>query len=527
MPQHFEPVPPRLSPTRRRIVRAAATLAGAAVAAPLASRLAIGQPRFAGYPFTLGVASGDPVADGFVIWTRLAPAPLEGGGMPPEVVEVRWEVADDARFLDIVRRGVAIAAPELGHSVHADVTGLEPDRWYFYRFIAGGEASPTGRGRTFPAIDAPKDRLRFAFASCQHYGQGYFTAYDAMMADDLDLIVHLGDYIYESDWGPKVRFHLPEPTTLADYRNVHALYKSDQALQAAHAWHPFLVTWDDHEVDNDYAAGFPEDNGPVDAFLRRRAAAYQAYYEHMPLRRTARPIGPDMRLHTSSSFGDLATFLTLDNRQYRSNQACDGPGDFGGKVIEGCAERTAENRSMLGREQERWVMRELTGAAGTRWKVIAQQMLMAQLEQKAGEGEGWWSDGWDGYPAGRRRLLRHIAESEIADVVVFGGDIHSFWVTDLKADFADPASATVATEFVGTSVTSEGVPQEVFERFLGENPHIRFFDGRHRGYVRVEVTPGSWRTDLRAVSSVTAPHAAARTLRSFIVASGKAGAEAA
>jgi alkaline phosphatase D len=282
MPRQFDrsSAPAHLS--RRRLLEAASTLAAATFAIPFASRVVRGQPRFAAYPFSLGVASGDPVADGFVLWTRLAPDPLNGGGMPREAVPVRWEVARDARFLDIVRRGETLAAPELGHSVHVDVTGLEPDRWYHYRFIAGGEVSPIGRTRTFPPIGAPANRLRFAFASCQHYGQGFFTAYDAMMQDDLDLIVHLGDYIYESDWGPRVRFHLPEPMTLEQYRNQHALYKSDRSLQAAHAWHPFAVTWDDHEVDNDYAAGHAEDPTPVATFLRRRAAAYQAYYEHMP-----------------------------------------------------------------------------------------------------------------------------------------------------------------------------------------------------------------------------------------------------
>ena len=293
---------------------------------------------------------------------------------------------DDARFLDIARRGETLAAPELGHSVHVDVTGLEPDRWYYYRFIAGGEVSPIGRTRTFPPIGAPADRLRFAFASCQHYGQGYFTAYEAMMEDDLDLIVHLGDYIYESDWGPKVRFHLPEPVTLEQYRNQHALYKSDRSLQAAHAWHPFAVTWDDHEVDNDYAAEHAEDQTPVEAFLRRRAAAYQAYYEHMPLRPTARPIGPDMTLYTTLTFGDLASFMMLDNRQYRSDQACQGPERFGGQLVEDCAEREQEDRSMLGPEQERWLRGQLSDTRA-RWKVIGQQMLMAQLEQKQGEGE--------------------------------------------------------------------------------------------------------------------------------------------
>ena len=510
--------------SRRRLLRMAGTIAAAALAAPITSRLAIGQPRFASYPFALGIASGDPVSDGFVLWTRLAPDPLNGGGMPDEAVEVRWEVARDPRFLEIVRRGITLATPEHAHSVHVDVAGLEPDRWYHYRFIAGGEASPIGRARTFPALGTPKDRLRFAFASCQHYGQGFFTAYEAMMGDDLDLILHLGDYIYESDWGPKVRFHLPEPYTLEDYRNQHALYKSDRALQAAHAWHPFAVTWDDHEVDNDYAGPFQENRDPEAAFLERRAAAYRAYYEHMPLRRTARPLGPDMRLYTTLGFGDLATFLMLDDRQYRSDQACQGPSNFGGQLVEGCAERTAEERTMLGPEQERWVRQRLSSAR-TRWKVLGQQTLMAQLDQKAGAGEAWRSDGWDGYPAGRRRLLSHIAESGVDNVVVVGGDVHSFWVTDLKVDFDDPASPTVASEFVGTSVTSEGVPYDRFRSFLPENPHVRFFESRERGYARVEITPQHWRTDFRAVSTITRPEAGVRTLVSYVVESGKPGAQ--
>jgi alkaline phosphatase D len=305
---------------------------------------------------------------------------------------------------------------------------------------------------------------------------------------------------------------------------MHALDEPDPPLQAAHAWHPFLATWDDHEVDNDYAASFQEDGDPAEAFVRRRAAAYQAYYEHMPLRRTARPVGPDMRLYTSSSCGELATFLMLDNRQYRSDQACGTPDDLGGQLVENCAERTAEARTMLGPAQERWVGRQLATAT-TRWKVLGQQMLMAQLEQKAGAGEAWWSDGWDGYPVGRQRLLGQVAERRIQDVVVIGGDIHSFWVTDLKADFADPGSPTVASEFVGTSVTSQGPPYEWFKSYLPENPHIRYFESRERGYVRVEATPSSWRADLRAVSTVAQPAAEARTLTSWVVESGRAGAQ--
>jgi alkaline phosphatase D len=345
-----------------------------------------------------------------------------------------------------------------------------------------------------------------------------------MIEDDLDLIVHLGDYIYESDWGPKVRFHLPEPISLEQYRNQHALYKSDRSLQAAHAWHPFAVTWDDHEVDNDYAAEHAEDQAPVEVFLKRRAAAYQAYYEHMPLRQSARPIGPDMTLYTTLTFGDLASLMMLDNRQYRSDHACQGPEDFGGQLLADCAERQQEDRSMLGTEQERWLRGQLSDTQA-RWKVIGQQMLMAQLEQKQGEGEGWWSDGWDGYPAGRQRILSQIAEHKIENVVVIGGDIHSFWVTDLKQDFGASNSPTVATEFVGTSVTSEGVPFDVFSGFVPENPHIRFFESRERGYVLAEVRPGLWRTELRVVDTITQPEATARTLKAYAVDPGKAGAQ--
>jgi alkaline phosphatase D len=514
---------------RRRVLRDAALLAAASLAVPGGSRRVLGQPRFGDYPFKLGVASGDPLADGFVIWTRLAPDPLDeggGGGMPVEAVTVRWEVARDPAFLRVVRRGTAPALPERGHAVHVEVDGLEPDRWYWYRFVSGGEASPIGRARTFPVAGAPKERLRFAFASCQHYGQGFFNAYAAMLEDELDFILHLGDYIYESDWGPRrVRPHLPEPQTLDDYRRQHALYKGDRDLQAAHAAYPFLVTWDDHEVENDYANAQSENGDPAEEFLRRRAAAYQAYYEHMPLRRTARPVGPDMRLYTSAVFGDLAHFVVLDGRQYRSDQPCGVPGRLGGQLVTAaCAERTAEERTMLGPEQERWALRQLGGATGA-WKVVAQQQLMAEVEQRAGGAPAWWSDGWDGYPAARRRLLGGIAQRRLRDVVALGGDIHSFWVTDLKADFADPSSATVATEFVGTSVTSAGPPLEAITAALPDNPHVRFFEGRERGYARVEATPSRWRTDFRAVRTIAQPDPQARTLNSWVVERGQAGAK--
>lgn len=507
---------------RRQLIGLARNIAAVAIASPLTSRIAWAH-QFSENPFTLGVASGDPVADGFVLWTRLAPDPLTGGGAGADSIPVAYEVARDPRFLNIVARGQTLAAPELGHSVHVNVASLDPDRWYYYRFIAGGAASPIGRTRTFPAIGSTKDRFRFAFASCQHYMQGHFTAYNAMMDDDLDLIIHLGDYIYESNWGPKVRFHPAEPETLDQYRYTHAIYKSDPALQAAHAWHPFLVTWDDHELDNDYAGADGEDRPDKVAFIKRRAAAYQAYYENMPLRPSAQPIGPDMTLYTASHFGNLAHISMLDTRQYRSDQACQGPEKFGGQIVENCAEREAAGRTMLGPDQERWLKGQLARSPAV-WKIIGQQLLMAQLDQKAGAGQGWWSDGWDGYPAGRGRILGHIAERKIENVVVIGGDIHSFWVTDLKADFNAAASPVIATEFVGTSVTSAGVDFEMFSKFLPDNPHIKYFESRQRGYAKVEITPQRWQTEFRAMSTVTEPAATVTTLKRYIVEAGKPGA---
>ncbi|MGE4047002.1 MAG: alkaline phosphatase, partial [Acetobacteraceae bacterium] len=484
-------------PSRRGFLKSAGLLAAPFLAPPF-GRVALAAPVFAAYPFKLGVASGDPVAGGFVIWTRLAPDPLNGGGLPPDAAyEVRWEVASDARFLHIRRRGIAIARPERGHSVHVDVDGLEPDRWYFYRFVAGNEASPIGRSRTFPVVGTPKERFRFAFVSCQHFAQGYFNAYEAMLDDDLDVVLHLGDYIYENDSGSKVRWHLEEPTTLAGYRNHHALYKSDPSLQAAHAAYPFLATWDDHDVQNDYAGLNTEDRTPTEIFRARRAAAYQAYYEHMPLRRAASPNGPDMRLFTASVFGDLVHLVTLDTRQYRSSHACRGPNRFGGQLITGCEERLDPSRTMLGRAQEQWVARQLSGARAA-WKLVGQSLMMAELRQGPA-GDSFWSDGWDGYPAARDRLLGVIAQRRISDVVVLSGDIHSFWANDLKTDFRDIAAPPVATEFVTTSITTDAASNDVFQAVLPMNPHVHFAETRYRGYSRAEVVPGRLGVDFRAM----------------------------
>jgi alkaline phosphatase D len=340
-------------------------------------------------------------------------------------------------------------------------------------------------------------------------------------------VAFLGDYIYESSWGKdRVRAHeAGEPYTLEEYRARYALYKSDPDLQAAHAACPWIVTWDDHEVDNDYADDRPEDGMEREQFLLRRAAAYRAYYEHMPLPERMRPKGPDMRLYTQLGWGQLGRFFVLDDRQYRSWQACPRPGRKGGSNtvdIEKCDRLANPNRSMLGRAQEKWLEGAL-GESRARWNLLAQQTTMAQFDQKPGPGRRAWTDGWDGYPAARQRLLEHLVNVRAANPVVLGGDVHSFNVADLKLDFDDPASPVVASEFVGTSITSQAWPQERLNQYLPDNPHMKLMDSRYRGYTRVEVTPQRMTVDLRTLDTVQARAAACTTLATFVVEEGRPG----
>jgi alkaline phosphatase D len=496
--------------TRRAFVK---TLAAVAI-----STRAWAQPRFASYPFTLGVASGYPTATSVVLWTRLMEV------LAPTAVPVRWEIFGDEALRTLVAAGDTLADPAWAHSVHLEAQGLQPGRWYWYRFSAGDAQSPVGRTRTAPASDHAGP-LRFAFASCQQYEQGYYGAYRHVVADAPDLVAFLGDYIYESSWGRElVRSHAsPEPYTLEGYRARHALYRSDADLQAAHAACPWIMTWDDHEVDNDYADDRPEDGMPREAFLERRAAAYRAYYEHMPLPARMQPQGPNMRIYTHLDWGTAARFHVLDDRQYRSWHACPRPGRRGGSNtldVERCPRLATPGRSMLGRAQERWLERELA-ASPARWNVLAQQTRMAQFDELPGEGRRAWTDAWDGYPAARTRLLEQLRK--VRNPLVIGGDIHAFNVSNLKADFDDPASPVVASEIVATSITSQGFAQERIAPFMADNPHVLYADTRYRGYVRVNVTDKLLQADLRAMESVTTRDAACSTLATFVVEDGKPG----
>jgi alkaline phosphatase D len=484
------------------------------------------RPRFVANPFTLGVGSGDPMPDGVVLWTRLAPMPLEGGGMPDESVTVRWELASDEGMRNVVRRGTEIARPDLGHSVHAELTGLDPARWYWFRFDVGGEASVVGRTRTAPAANALPDRFRFAFTSCQHYEAGHYTAYQHLVREDLELVAHLGDYIYEGRTNPNappganVRSHQEwEPATLRQYRDRYALYKSDQYLQAAHAAFPWIVTWDDHEVDNNYANDVSQDREARDSFMLRRAAAYQAYYEHQPLRKASIPRGPDMLLYRTIGAGRLARFHVLDTRQYRSDQACEDG------LKPACPAWSDATRVMLGETQERWLMRGVE-QSDARWNVLAQQVTFSRIPDPD-RPDIFAMDTWSGYPAARERLVDWMSSRPQKNFVVLTGDIHASFVMDVKRSLTDESSATVATELITTSISSGRDGSETWpslREYQTRVPSMKYHQNR-RGYVRCEITAGAWHADYRHVPYVMAPGAPVETVASFTVEPGKPGAE--
>ncbi|MGE5268252.1 MAG: alkaline phosphatase D family protein [Thiohalocapsa sp.] len=489
---------------------------------------------FSGNPFALGVASGNPGPDRVVLWTRLAPEPLSPdpdrpGGMPVEPVPVAWEIATDRQMTQVVRNSSIEAMPQTAHAVHVECVGLEPGRDYWYRFLAGGEASPVGRTRTAPAAGGRLDRLRFGFASCSNYEFGYFSAYRHLAEEHPDLVLFLGDYIYEyvAPAKKKVRVHSDgvEVTDLRTYRNRYAQYRTDPDLQQLHAAAPCLMTWDDHEVQNDYADRWSQDFADPQAFLARRAAAYRAFWEHMPLPLSAMPQGPKAMIHGRHDFGDLTSFYVVDGRQYRSRLACDRPPKGGGKQLTDvdCPERLDPARSYLGMAQEEWLYGQFRRPTA-KWNILAQEQLMADLKERLKDGRiAHWSEDWNGFPAARGRLLGQLHETRLANPVVIGGDIHSFWANDLKLDFDDPHSATVGSEFVCTSITSPGPPYDMFAAWLPDNPHVKFFDSRKRGYVSAELQPQRLSVAFRAVSDVTDPKADVMTLQRFVVEDGKPG----
>jgi alkaline phosphatase D len=509
--------------TRRKFLAATLAVTGAGLLPARHARPAESF-RFSTNPFSLGIASGYPTPDGMVLWTRLAPSPLEpGGGMPQEVIPVEWAVATDEKMHTVVQHGTDYATPEWAHSIHVEPSGLDPGRDYWYRFESGGERSPIGRTRTAPTYGAPLDRLKLGVVCCQHYEQGYYTAYKHMVTDNLDLIVHVGDYIYEGNSEKKVRHHnMPVAFTLDDYRARHALYRTDHDLANAHAATPWLLTWDDHDVANDYANDVSEDDDDPQLFLARRAAAYQAYYEHLPLPRWAVPSGPAMRLYATRVFGNLASIVLLDQRQYRAPEACPPLGRAGGHRVDEakCPELDDPTRTMLGGRQEAWAQGQLASSQA-RWNLLAQGTLMGYNNEAPLPEHRYWTDAWNGYPAARERLMKFLSERHISNPVVLSGDIHAFVVSGLHLKAADLESPLVAPEFVTTSVTSDAVAETYFENIRKNNPNLLTATGEHRGYVRMDITKDTLRADLISIDTVKEQNSGRSTLISYVVEAGK------
>ena len=478
---------------------------------------------FEDYPFQLGVASGEPTADSVVLWTRLAPDPMQGGGMKPEAVEVGWELAHDSAMRQVFRRGSVYAGPELAHSVHVEVRSLKPGCCYYYRFCAGGEASPIGRTRTLPAPNEEAGQCSFVTASCQHWEQGYYTAYDHMADERIDFVIHLGDYIYDVSYGG-VRTHEPKdrPTTLEDFRSRHAQYKMDRILQRAHARFPFFVVPDNHDALPDGRSA------REDATVR--AAAYQAWYEHLPIRRFEVRNPGRMQIFQGIDFGRLMRVCLLDTRQQRDSQevCLDGVDpEFGfGVYRRGCEEDSQRNRNMLGPDQERWLKEALENSPGI-WNVIASTVLFAPFRFYRNGEVSIYRGGWDAYAASRARILAVLDRAPPSNPIVLSGDLHSSWAIEVKRDPDDSASRTVASEFLCPSISSDWPPQlnDPIEDNLGRNPHVRFYDGKRRGYCLHRVDREGWTTSFRTVSSVVWRGTGIETRARFYVDAGCPGME--
>ncbi|HEY8357950.1 MAG TPA: alkaline phosphatase D family protein [Ramlibacter sp.] len=510
-----------LDPGRRAVLGA---LAAAGALGALPAFAAIQPPRFRADPFVLGVASGSPAPEGFVLWTRL----VDSGIDPALGVAVRWEVFEDGSPRTIVASGETEAVAALGHAVHVEVAGLKPDRWYGYRFMAGSAVSPVGRTRTLPAPDAVVNRLRFAYACCQKWESGYYAAYRHMAAEQLDLVLFLGDYIYEGASRGGVRPHaLPTAQTLQDYRARYALHRSDPDLQRMHAACPWLVTWDDHEVENNYA-DLRSSIGTRN-FGARRAAGYQAFYEHMPLRAATMVAGlqglgagRELRIYGQLNFGKLARINVLDDRQYRDTPLCREKQD--GPFAQLCSQAPGDGRSLLGVAQEKWLAQSMGEAARQRigWNFIAQQTVFTPRNYDQGPGRRFSQDSWDGYPTARERLLADLAAQKPANPILLGGDIHQNWVANVHARPYDVRSPIVASEFCGTSITSpSGVAPERAAALAKRTPHCLLSNVQDRGYGVIEVQPGQATVNLRVVDDVTNRDSKAATLATFVVENGR------
>ncbi|MEJ5254842.1 MAG: alkaline phosphatase D family protein [Acidimicrobiales bacterium] len=492
------------------------------VGASTAVRTAAPPPPLPRSPFSLGVASGDPLPDSVVLWTRLAPDPLRGGGMPSTDVDVEWEVAEDETFADVVAAGVATAEPRYGHALHVEVSELDPDRWYAYRFRVGEHTSPVGRTRTAPADDTSPERFRIAVANCQDLQGGYYLAHRDIAAQDFDAVLFLGDYIYEVPGVDDPEQALAErrylgsrfPETLDDYRARYARARLDPDLQAAHAACPWIVTFDDHEVINNYAGRDGALGGKGPAFAARRAAAYQAWWEHMPIR-TPPPETDSVRVHRDLRWGDLAHLFVIETRQDADPPPCRETSNF--DQGPGCPERLEPARSALGAEQREWLFNGLTSSTAT-WTLLGNPVLLAGLDvSDPGEPPEYFLEVWDGYPVERRALVEHLADERVPSPVVLTGDYHAAFVNLVKPDPWDPDSPVAAPELLATSVSSGLYVHD----YRAKNPQVLWFDGQHHGYLDAEVGRERIVARFRGVGDVKDPSSPVTTVATFEITSGK------
>ena len=480
--------------------------------------------RWQNDPFVLGVASGQPHADSVMLWTRLLVQDADQANVA-QTVAVQCEVFADEALRKRVGQYTAMTSNQRGMSVHIEAKGLQPGRTYWYRFLCGSATSPVGRTRTTPAVQDKVQSLRLALASCQHFEQGFFAAHRDIALQDLDLVLFVGDYIYESS-NPRylLRQHTGGvPQTLDEYRARHAQYKGDADLRAAHAAHPWVMTWDDHEVVNDYANDRDMKYTDPTVFLRRRAAAYQAYFEHMPVR-----IGPDavnpanMRIHDRMGWGQLADLWTLDNRQYRSHHACPDPLKGGGRVVMSCNELVEPQRSMLGMAQERWLTQGMNTSQAA-WKIVAQGTQMSSTGLATPMGRSAFTDGWDGYPLARERFLQNIADAKLQDVLVLGGDVHMNVAAQLRVKPNDEQSPVLASELTTTSITSRGMGETLAAQIRSNNPDIAHLRPDERGYTLIQVTPEGVQSEFRTTANPVQTGSVLGTQARFAVRRGVAG----
>jgi alkaline phosphatase D len=476
--------------------------------------------------FGLGVASGDPLADGVILWTRLAAWPA--ATMPAQDVEVAFDVAQDEGFEQLVVSDVAVARPELAHSVHVDVSGLEPDTWYFYRFRAGDQTSETGRTRTLPAADAEPEQVRFVFASCQDLQWGHYAAWGrAVEQPDVDAVVFLGDYIYESNFGDLSPtkdgsrvWATAEALTLEDYRTRYAQTKADEQLRAAHAMAPWIVTFDDHEVSNNYAGDVGQADIDQPLSRDRRLAAYQAWYEHQPVRIDPGPDGApedfaELEVQRAVSFGTLLSLFSIETRQHADVPPCRTDGSLVADEGPGCEEQLDPARTNLGEAQEDWLVEGLRGSR-TRWNVIANPLMLAGLNVGTAESPAITRDTWDGYPVVRERLLTAITDAAASNPVVVTGDWHASFVLDVHQTPTDVSSPVVMPEFVAGSISTIAFAED----YSPANPHVRYFDAEH-GFGLVTVTPEQLTCAFHYIVDEWDPASPLAHVDTFVVADGE------